>query len=160
MSTLEQTLQGLVRLSVPTGYGEMVMSPWLIAFKKAHPGIILDVTFENRVQDLLREEIDIAVRVMSEPPEMLVARAFGPVRYIACASRAYVQAHGLPSTLEQLAASPLITSGVVGRQLRLSAYMKEDRQEVVLSPTLMSAHFPFVRSAVLAGVLGGSIAAQ
>jgi DNA-binding transcriptional LysR family regulator len=152
VSTLEQTLQGLVRLSVPTGYGEMVMSPWLIEFKKAHPGIILDITFENRVQDLLREEVDIAVRVMSEPPEMLVARALGPVRYIACASRAYVQAQGLPSSLEQLAASPLITSGVVGRQLRLSAYMEEDRQEVVLSPTLLSAHFPFLRSAILAGL--------
>jgi DNA-binding transcriptional LysR family regulator len=152
LATLEQTLQGRVRLSVPTGYGEMVMSPWLIEFKKMHPAIILDITFENRVRDLLREEIDIAVRVMSEPPEMLVARALGPVRYVACASRPYEMAHGMPKSLEELAAAPLITSGVVGRQLRLSAYLDDERQELALQPTLISEHFPFLRSAVLGGI--------
>ena len=41
--------------------------------------------FENRVEDLMREEVDIAIRVMSEPPQNLVARELGPVRYVACA---------------------------------------------------------------------------
>jgi len=153
MSTLEQTLQGRVRLSVPTGYGDIVMSPWLVEFKGMHPGIVLDITFENRVQDLLREDIDIAVRVMSEPPETLVGRALGPVRYVACASRSFAKEHGLPTTLEQLAVAPLITSGVVGRQLRLSAYSpSNERREIVLQPTLLSANFPFLRSAIMAGL--------
>ena len=43
------------------------MADWLVAFKRQHPGIVLDVIFENRIEDLLRDEIDIAVRVMSEP---------------------------------------------------------------------------------------------
>jgi len=46
-----------------------------------------DVTFENRVDDLMREEIDIAIRVTSEPPQDLIARELGPVRFVACASR-------------------------------------------------------------------------
>ena len=50
---------------------------------------MLDVLFENRIEDLLRDEVDIAIRVMSEPPQNLVARELGPVRYVACASRAY-----------------------------------------------------------------------
>lgn len=152
LMTLEDDLRGRVRLSVPTGYGELVMSPWLIEFKQQYPGVVLDVTFENRVQDLLLEEIDIAVRVMSEPPEMLVGRSLGPVRYIATASRGYASRHGMPKTLEELQGSPLITSGVVGRQLRLSAYIGDERRELTLEPTLMSAHFPFLRSAILAGL--------
>src|SRR5206468_6909464 len=55
VSTLGQTLQGRVRLSVPSGYGQMVMSKWLIAFKRQYPGIVLDVMFENRVEDLMRD---------------------------------------------------------------------------------------------------------
>lgn len=152
LSTLEDELQGRVRLSVPTGYGDLVMSPWLIDFKQRYPGIVLDVTFENRVQDLLREEIDIAVRVMSEPPEMLVGRSLGPVNYIATASRDYAEKHGMPATLAALQRAPLITSGVVGRQLRVSAYRGDERHELTLQPTLMSAHFPFLRNAILAGV--------
>lgn len=152
VATLGQSLQGRVRLSVPSGYGQLVMSPWLIDFKRAYPGIVLDVAFENRVVDLLRDEVDIAVRVMSDPPDNLVARNMGPVRYVACAAKAYAKAHGLPHTLDDLDKLPLITSGVVGRQLRLSAYLHGERHEVPLSPSLMSENFAFLREAILAGL--------
>src|SRR5260370_32229644 len=95
------------------------MSAWLIEFKRLYPGIVLDVLFENRVEDLMRDEVDIAVRVMSEPPQNLVARDMGPVRYVACASPAYAEAHGLPRGLDDLRTAPLITAAVVGRQLRV-----------------------------------------
>ncbi|WP_280156591.1 LysR family transcriptional regulator [Piscinibacter sp. XHJ-5] len=152
VTALGRSLQGRVRLSVPSGYGQMVMSSWLIDFKRTYPDIVLDVTFENRVEDLLREEIDIAIRVMSEPPQSLVARELGPVRYVACASREFADAHGLVTTLEELATAPLITSNVVGRQLRLAAYLDGQRHEVTLEPTLISENFLFLRQAVLAGL--------
>jgi len=151
ITTLGQGLQGRVGLSVPSGYGQMVMSDWLIEFKRLYPGIVLDVLFENRA-DNLRDEVDIAIRVMPEPPLALVARELGPVRYLACASRAFVEQHGLPQSLEQLRTTPLITSGVVGKQLRLRAYRGEERQEVMLEPTLISEHFPFLRQGILAGL--------
>jgi DNA-binding transcriptional LysR family regulator len=152
VSTLGQTLQGRVRLSVPSGYGQMVMSKWLIAFKRQYPGIVLDVMFENRVEDLMRAEVDIAVRVMSEPPQNLVARDMGPVRYVACASPAYAASQGLPTQLDELRSSPLITSAVIGRQLRVAAYLGDERHEVLLEPTLISENFLFLREAILAGL--------
>jgi DNA-binding transcriptional LysR family regulator len=152
VAALGQSLQGRVRLSVPSGYGQMVMSPWLMDFKRAYPGIVLDVAFENRVVDLLRDEVDIAVRVMSEPPDHLVAREMGPVRYVACAAVAYARAHAMPASLDDLACAPLITSAVVGRQLRLAAYLHGERHEVPLQPTLTSEHFGFLREAILAGL--------
>lgn len=152
VTTLGQGLQGRVRLSVPSGYGQLVMSGWLIAFKRLYPGIVLDVLFENRIEDLLRDEVDIAIRVMAEPPQNLVARELGPVRYVACASRGYAEAHGLPTQLDQLQGAPVVTSAVIGRQLRVSAYQGEERREVILEPTLISENFLFLRQAVLAGL--------
>lgn len=151
ITTLGQGLQGRVGLSVPSGYGQMVMSDWLIEFKRQYPGIVLDVLFENRA-DNLRDEVDIAIRVMPEPPPALIARDLGSVHYLACASVAFARAHGLPTDLEQLRNTPLITSGVVGQQLRLRAYRGEERQEVTLAPTLISEHFPFLRQGILAGL--------
>ena len=152
VATLGSTLQGRVRLSVPSGYGQLVMSEWLLEFKRQHPGIVLDVMFENRVEDLMRDEIDIAVRVLSEPPQNLVARDMGAVRYVACASRAYANEHGMPVELEDLRTAPLITAAVVGRQLRVAAYLDDERHEVLLEPTLISENFLFLRQAVLAGL--------
>lgn len=152
VAALSQHLQGRVRLSVPSGYGQLVMSPWLIGFKRAHPGVVLDVVFENRVVDLLRDEVDIAVRVISDPPENLVARDMGPVRYVACMTPAYAEAHGVPRALTDLAEAPVITSAVVGRELRLAATLHGERHEVPLRPTLTSENFLFLREAIVAGL--------
>ncbi|WP_179401142.1 LysR family transcriptional regulator [Burkholderia guangdongensis] len=152
VTTLGQDLQGRVRLSVPSGYGQLVMSEWLIAFKRLHPGIVLDVVFENRVEDLMRDEVDIAVRVMSEPPQNLVARDMGAVRYVACASTAFAAEHGMPADLGALTDAPVITSAVMGRQLRVAAYLGDERHEVLLEPALISENFLFLRQAILAGL--------
>jgi len=152
VSTLGQRLQGRVRLSVPSGYGQLVMSEWLIAFKREYPDIVLDVMFENRVEDLLRDEVDIAVRVMPEPPPSLVARDMGPVRYVACASSGYAEAHGMPTRLEELGVVPVITASVVGKQTRVAAYLDDERHEVLLEPSVISENFLFLRDAILAGL--------
>ncbi len=151
ITALGQSLQGRVGISVPSGYGQIVMSEWLIEFKRLYPGIVLDVLFENRA-DNLRDDVDIIVRVIQEPPLSLVARSMSTVRYLACASREYAQTHGLPRTLHALRASPLITAGVTGRQLRLAAYLGSERHEVMLEPTMISEHFPFLRDGILAGL--------
>nr|WP_145545195.1 LysR family transcriptional regulator [Variovorax boronicumulans] len=152
IATLGQELSGRVRLSVPSGYGQLAMSPWLLEFKRLHPAIVLDVLFENRVEDLMRDEVDVAVRVLSEPPQNLVARDLGPVRFVACASRDYAARAGLPQRLEDLQHTPLLTAAVIGKQLRLAAYQGEERHEVLIEPTLISENFMFLRDAVLAGL--------
>ena len=151
ITNLGQGLQGRVGLSVPSGYGQMVMTDWLIEFKRLNPGIVLDVVFENRV-DNLRDEVDIAIRVLPEPPPQMVAREFGTVRYLACASKAFAQAHGLPTELALLRTQPLITANVVGRHLSLRGYRQGEREEVMLAPTLISDHYPFLREGILAGL--------
>ena len=82
----------------------------------------------------------------------MVAREFGTVRYLACASKAYAQAHGLPTELALLRTQPLITANVVGRHLSLRGYRQGEREEVMLAPTLISDHYPFLREGILAGL--------
>ncbi|HQQ69358.1 MAG TPA: LysR family transcriptional regulator [Alicycliphilus sp.] len=145
-------LYGSVRLSLPTGFGHMVMSSWLIEFKRLHPDISLDLLFDNRVDDLLREEVDVAVRVMSEPPQQMVAVELARVRYVVCASAEYARGQAMPAQLEELGQVPLITSAVAGRNLRVSAYQAEERRELTLHPSLASENFQFLREAILAGL--------
>jgi len=145
-------LRGRVRLSLPSGYGALVMTPWLFAFKRLYPGIALEVMFDNRVENLLRDEVDVAVRVMPNPPQNLVARQMREIRYIACASAAWARDHAMPTHLEDLRHVPLLTSSASGRKLHLTGFLGEAQHQVLLEPTLISENFLFLRDAVLAGL--------
>ena len=150
--SLGKGLQGRVGLAVPSGYGQLVMTDWLIAFKRLYPDIVLDLIFENRVDNLVRDEVDIAVRVLPTPPDNLVARHLAEMNYVACASIDYARQNMLPQQPEDLRHVPLITSGVVGRQLLVRAYQRDVRKEIRLEPTLISEHFPFLRQGIMAGL--------
>jgi DNA-binding transcriptional LysR family regulator len=152
VAMLGKGLHGSVRMSLPTGFGHIVMSGWLIEFKRLYPDIALDLLFDNRVDDLLRDEVDIAIRVMSEPPPQSVAIELAQVRHVTCASAEYAQRHPMPEILEDLVSVPLVTSTVGGRDLRVSAYRGDERRELALHPTLASENFQFLREAILAGL--------
>ena len=152
VQTLGQLPQGRVRLSAPSGYGKFVLTPWLVEFKRHYPDIIMDVLFENTVDDLLRDEVDIALRILPSPPQSLVARELGQVRYVACASADYAEQHGMPAAPGELAHSPVIAATVAGRPLRLSAYRDGQREVVPLQPTVISRNYPFLRDAMLGGL--------
>ncbi|MGO9995941.1 MAG: LysR family transcriptional regulator [Steroidobacteraceae bacterium] len=152
VSTLSRTLHGRVRVGVPSGYGQLVMAEWLIEFKKLYPDIVLDVLFETRVPDLLRDRLDISIRVLAAPPPSLVARELGRVRYVACASTEYFRKRPLLQIPEDLGRVSLITSETEGHQLRVAAYQGSERREVLLLPTMISENFAFLRQAILAGV--------
>lgn len=145
-------LHGSIRLSLPTGFGHMVMSSWLIEFKRRYPDIALNLLFDNHVDDLLREEVDMAIRVMSEPPAQMVATELAQMQHVICASVDYAQKNPMPATLEDLTQVPLITSAVAGRDLRVSAYQGAERRELTLHPSLASENFQFLREAILAGL--------
>lgn len=152
IETLGRLPQGKVRLSAPSGYGKFVMTPWLVEFKRSYPDIVMDVLFENTVDDLLRDEVDIAIRILPSPPEHLVAREMGRVCYLACASADYAARQGMPQQPAQLTHTPLITASVAGRPLRLSAYRDGQREVVPLQPTVISRNYPFLRDATLGGL--------
>jgi Transcriptional regulator len=152
IESLGKLPQGKVRLSAPSGYGKYVVTPWLIEFKRRYPDIVMDVLFENTVDDLLRDEVDIAVRILPTPPQNLVARQLGRIRYLACASPHYVAQHGLPAQPSDLSEVPLISANVAGKNLRLSAYRNGHREVVPLQPSVISRNFPFLRDATLSGL--------
>jgi DNA-binding transcriptional LysR family regulator len=157
VAMLGKGLHGAVRMSLPTGFGHLVMSGWLIEFKRQYPDIALDLLFDNRVDDLLREEVDVAVRVMSEPPQQMVATELARVHYVTCASVEFARSRVMPRSLDDLAQVPLITSAVAGRDLRVSAYRADERRELTLHPTLASENFQFLREAILAGLVVGLV---
>lgn len=152
VDSLGQSLQGTVRLSVPSGYGQLQMSAWLTEFMALHPGITLEVIFDNDIDDLMQGAVDFSVRVMTEPPESLVACHLGDVLYEACATPQFLAAQGRPDSLLALKRVPLITSALTGQKLRTAGMNGARPTELRIRPRLMSPNFHFLRDAVLQGL--------
>ena len=128
------------------------MSGWLTEFMRMHPGITLEVIFDNDIEDLMQGAVDFAVRVMTEPPESLVACKLGDVLYEACATPQFLAQHGQPDSLLALKRVPLITSALTGQKLRTAGMNGARPTELRIRPRLMSPNFHFLRDAVLQGL--------
>lgn len=101
---------GRVRLDVPGSFGRHILLPALPDFLARYPGIDLDLRFNERVVDLVREGVDLAVRAGPMTDPNVVAHRISGSRWITCASPAYLARHGRPQTLAELADHVLIGS--------------------------------------------------
>ncbi|SOY70058.1 LysR family transcriptional regulator [Cupriavidus taiwanensis] len=155
ISNMGKSLQGHVRLSVPTGLGHSLLSPLLVRFKQRYPDITLDVVFDNRVHNLVSEDVEVALRIISTPPDSVVATEIGIVDWIVCASPAYLAGHPAPQALAGLRSHAIVCASPVGQKLKASGSREgsdDVREQVVLEPTLSSENFAFLKEAVLAGL--------
>jgi DNA-binding transcriptional LysR family regulator len=67
---------GLLRVSAPTLFGQMMMGTLAARFALAYPDVRLAITLEDRQVDLVNEGYDLVIRVNPEPSSELVGRCF------------------------------------------------------------------------------------
>jgi len=109
---------GWVRISVSAVLAQAVIAPSLPALYERHPALHLDIATDDRLVDMAREGIDIAIRTGSVHSETLVARPIGGLTRSLYAAPAYVQRHGLPRQPDDLMRHRLIgntTSAALNR---------------------------------------------
>lgn len=105
---LGQAVQGAVRISASEVMGVEVLPPILSELQARHPQLEIELVLSNRVQDLLRREADIAVRMTVPRQEALLATRVGEVPLGLHAHRRYLAQHGMPQSLAELAGHRLI----------------------------------------------------
>jgi DNA-binding transcriptional LysR family regulator len=92
-----------LQLSAPSDLGRNTLLPWLDAFQDEHPQLQLRLLLADRVADLFREPVDIALRYGAPEDSSLVALPVAPEnRRVLCASPSYLARHGSPRSVEEL----------------------------------------------------------
>jgi DNA-binding transcriptional LysR family regulator len=100
--------RGWVRVSVSPLMAQMVIAPSLPSLYARHPQLHLEICADDRIVDMAREGIDIAMRTGAPYGDNLVARQIGTHRRTLYASPAYLAAHGTPQHPDDLARHHLI----------------------------------------------------
>jgi LysR family transcriptional regulator, regulator for bpeEF and oprC len=98
----EGTPRGPLRVNSAASFGRKVVAPLLAGFQAAYPEIAIELLLDDAHCDHIADRIDVSFRNGRLEDSQVVAKQLMPMRMLVCASPAYVSAHGLPRSLEEL----------------------------------------------------------
>ena len=81
---------GELRIDLPVYYGKRFIMPLLASLMARHPKLRLDIRLTDIQVDLVRDGIDLAVRIGQLRDSTLVARRIDQQGLVMCASRGYL----------------------------------------------------------------------
>jgi DNA-binding transcriptional LysR family regulator len=94
---------GVLRISMPSTYGQYRILPLVQAFRERFPKVQLALHLSNRNIDFGEESFDLAIRARPPGDSRLVARKLEDAELVVVAAPAYLTRAGIPQTLEDLA---------------------------------------------------------
>ena len=104
---------GVVRVAASTVVAHYQLVPSLAGLAQRHPRLQVELEVGDRLVDMVRDGIDIAIRAMHDLPDTVVARRIGSLGRALYAAPAYVRARGVPQRPDELAAHGLVTNSGV-----------------------------------------------
>lgn len=101
-SVRQDELRGTLRIGMPTSAGVREIIPRLPRFAERHPELRIEILLDDRRQDLVREAVDVAIRIGTLPDSNATARLLTSYARVIVASPAYLADHGTPRLPDEL----------------------------------------------------------
>lgn len=102
------SVRGPLRITAPTTFGRLHVAPHLVQFLAKYPDVAVDLHLSDGFVDIVGEGFDVAIRIADLQDTSLVARKLAPNHRVLCATPAYLEAHGVPASLADLARHKLL----------------------------------------------------
>lgn len=160
----EDEVFGELRVTTATGFGTLWLAPRLANLYKKYPALKIDLMLEERVLDLPMREADVAIR-MKEPTQAdLIRKRLMNIRMRLFATPKYLEEHGLPQSMDDMANHRLICQNAGTPQVAAGALMVAELMSHDIPSTLTVNNYFGVLQAVLnhlgIGVLPDYVAAD
>lgn len=118
LETGKHQVSGRLRVAMPVLFGRQCIAPLLTELTQEHPGLELEMSFSDRIVDLVEEGFDMAVRNGTlADSAVLVARRLGEHRMVLCATPDYLLKNGQPQAVDDLRQHTAINYTRAGRVL-------------------------------------------
>ncbi len=117
---------GVVRLTAPRSFSDLVLPRYLKAFAEAQPDITVELLVSNQTLDLSDRSADIALRVAEAPPEHLWGRRLLTIDWAIYASPTYLSASPVLAHTDDLSEHALIgPAGVLAKRPAFERLLKD-----------------------------------
>lgn len=133
--------KGILRVDMPAAVGQRIVFPALPEFTERYPLIELEIGLNDRPVDLIREGVDCVIRGGLTLDDSLVARPLVLMDQVTCASPGYLQRHGVPQGLDDLAGHRMVEyfSTVSGKRYGLE-FQQGDQVQLITLPKQVSVN--------------------
>jgi DNA-binding transcriptional LysR family regulator len=144
--------RGRLRLSAPNDLGSSFVAGVVTAFAERYPKVDVDVELSMRKVNLVEEGFDLALRASDKLNDSaLVARRVGDLEAELYASLGYVQAHGLPATIEAVAEHACVLFRAKSGEAEWVLHGPSGLTRQRVRGRISGDDFTFVRAAALSG---------
>jgi DNA-binding transcriptional LysR family regulator len=100
----QDRIEGHLQISMPSDLGRHLVLPWLNEFQARYPGVTLRLQLTDRLANIYREPVDIALRFGVPPDSSMVALPLLETNpRVLCAAPAYLARRGVPASPNELA---------------------------------------------------------
>nr|WP_307728667.1 LysR substrate-binding domain-containing protein [Massilia solisilvae] len=123
--------RGLLRVNATLGFGRTTIAPLISQFARRYPEVEVQVEVTDRPVDLVESGFDLAIRFGTLPDRRLNARRIMSNRRFLCASPKYLERHGTPRTLADLAQHRCIIHRQNDDAYGIWRFIHKDHTEVV-----------------------------
>lgn len=93
---------GLLRIGTPVSFAPAYVAPTVCDFIERYPQVEVELIASDEPVDIVREGLDLAVRVRELPDTTLRARRLGELRVVVFGAPAYFAKHGRPQHPDEL----------------------------------------------------------
>lgn len=149
VSAMHKKPSGKLKISCSPRFVEAYLMPRLKIYREKFPDVQLEVNLTERVIDLKRDQVDFALGMScATVSDDTVARSICQTNYALCASPAYLEKHGVPTSLHDL--KDHIYIGHHGR--REYNMLETNDQTIEVNTAIVGDHIAFVKMCVLEGL--------
>ncbi len=127
ISRSRRYVSGELAVSAPAGFGRRHVAPHAAAFAARYPGLSLSFNLTDSLVDLVRERVDLAVRIGPVSDQNLVVVNLHPNRRVVCGSPEYFARRGVPRTPEDLLEHNCLTLSSNSGQQRGWTFRRDDQ---------------------------------
>lgn len=123
--------KGDLRITVPTMFGSMYIAPVISEFLTTYPEINLNVNFSENIIDLVKEGIDVAIRLGDMRDSSMIAKNIGFDELIIVASPTYLMNNSTPKSIHQLSSHNCLIYSLSPKSKAVWTFSKEGRTDNV-----------------------------
>lgn len=97
-----ERVTGEIKVSLAGAFSEKYIAPLLISFMRDYPDVKVRAEYTEKMADLIKDKVDLAIRFGEQKDSGLITRQIAQRKEIVCASPAFLKAHGVPKTPQDL----------------------------------------------------------
>jgi DNA-binding transcriptional LysR family regulator len=128
--------RGKLRVTMPAHFGRHCVTPVLLRLARQYPMLELDLSLNDRFADLADDGYDLAIRTGAlDDKAGVIARRVARQGMVVCAAPSYLQRHGEPRRIEDLADHQAIVYRRLGQVVQPWLFVREGQTAQEIMPT-------------------------